>query len=109
MTNHVIEMKRNRYNDGWTTAPEELEIVVHGVLNRAFGLGQADRGRAVYQGPLIENLAFLFGLATVLSGWHYDAPPQITVNLGDTLEFLGRKFEVVTVGDGYNATLKELS
>lgn len=58
-TNHIIPAKRNVYKDGWTSNPDNLHIVIPQLRNYVFAIGQADRGRAVYQGPLVENLAFL--------------------------------------------------
>ena len=111
-TNHIIPAQRNRYKDGWTSNPDNLHIVIPQLRNYIFAIGQADRGRAVYQGPLVENLAFLSARPMVIDnhgGTGADIKRAgIVVNVGDTIEFVGRTFRVEDEGDHYNAKLVEV-
>lgn len=111
--NHILASKRNRYNDGWTTENERFYVVIPELRNRYFGVAIADKGRAVYQGPILENLAVIFGRATVINnhgGTGADIARQghIEIKLGDTITFCNRIFRVEDEGDHYNAKLVEV-
>lgn len=111
--NHTLASKRNIYNDGWTTENERFYVVIPELRNHYFGVAIADKGRAVYQGPILENLAVIFGRATVIDnhgGTVRDAETSgsVTVTLGDTITFCNRIFRVEDEGDHYNAKLVEV-
>lgn len=116
--NHKLEMTRNSYNDGWSN---ETYIIIPELRNTYFQVAVADKGREFFGGDMVDNLAAIFALPTVIdnhggTGADIERKGRVDAELGDTLElhFHGprwsfqRIFRVDNYGDNYNAKLVEV-